>query len=108
VPVTGFVGAAGTINLVASPDQRATIIPIFYAAGYIGNAIPIIALCVIADHLGIAWRPDLPRGPMSGGRDQHLPESPQAFPKPPIVPTFPLLSLLIKVDSKLIRLSATR
>jgi len=48
-----FVGAAGTVNLVAPPDQRATIVSLFYVAGYFGNTIPLVALGAVADAIGL-------------------------------------------------------
>ncbi|WP_191061621.1 hypothetical protein [Geminicoccus harenae] len=35
------------------PDQRATFVSLFYVAGYFGNTIPLVALGVVADAVGL-------------------------------------------------------
>ncbi len=46
-----FIGAAGIVNHIAPPHRRSSMISMFYIAGYIGNAWPLL-LGYISDHGG--------------------------------------------------------
>ncbi len=46
-----FIGAAGIVNHIAPPQRRSSMISMFYIAGYIGNAWPLL-LGYISDHGG--------------------------------------------------------
>ena len=46
-----FIGAAGIVNQIAPPQRRGLMVSLFYIAGYIGNAWPML-LGFITDHAG--------------------------------------------------------
>jgi len=46
-----FIGAAGIVNQIAPPQRRGLMVSLFYIAGYIGNAWPML-LGIITDHIG--------------------------------------------------------
>lgn len=46
-----FIGAAGIVNRIAPPQRRGLMVSLFYVAGYIGNAWPML-LGLITDHAG--------------------------------------------------------
>jgi len=46
-----FIGAAGIVNQIAPPQRRGLMVSLFYVAGYIGNAWPML-LGFITDHAG--------------------------------------------------------
>ncbi|WP_170844973.1 MFS transporter [Chitinasiproducens palmae] len=48
-----FVGAAGLVNRAAPPDKRGAMVSLFYLLGYVGNAIPVLAIGVGADAFGM-------------------------------------------------------
>jgi MFS family permease len=48
-----FSGAAAIGNRSAPANGRATIVSLTYAAGYIGNMLPVMGLGVLADHFGL-------------------------------------------------------
>ncbi|WP_420226332.1 MFS transporter [Pigmentiphaga litoralis] len=49
-----FVGAAGLTNYIAPSASRVTVVSWFYVAGYVGgNALPALAVGVLADAFGL-------------------------------------------------------
>ena len=48
-----FVGAAGLVNETAEPQHRARTVSRFYIAGYLSNALPVLALGSLVDALGL-------------------------------------------------------
>ena len=49
----GFAGRAGLANRSAPARGRSSLVSLSYAAGYIGNLVPVIAMGMVIDHFGL-------------------------------------------------------